>query len=128
VRSPNHDRSNWVDGKPGTKEAETLYDDCIEALKAIIFLEGLTDQYKEYNTRLANAFAENNDIYPKRTPTAKERIARHRTTATAPAPAPYAGNPIALAFATHSLQGVLQSGQHFQLFQVREARTQGTGV
>ena len=71
----------------------------------MIFLEGLTEKYKEYNDRLANAFAENNDIYPKRTPTAKERIARHKPSAAAPSAATYGGDPIGLSFATHSLQG-----------------------
>ena len=71
TRSPDHDRSNWTNGKSPAREGETLYDDCVEALKAIIFLEGLTDQYKEYTDRLAKPFAGNNGI-PNRTPTAKE--------------------------------------------------------
>ena len=74
AHSPDHDRSNCTAGKPPAEEDKTLYKDCVKALKAIIFLKGLTDQYKEYNSRLANAFAESNCIYPKRTPTAKERI------------------------------------------------------
>merc|ERR1712086_294572 len=103
--SPDHDRTRWTGGEPPADEEEALYDDCIEALKAVIFLEGLTEKYKEYNDRLANAFAENNDIYPKRTPTAKERIARHKPSTAAPPAATYSGDPIGLSFATHSLQG-----------------------
>ena len=86
---PDHDRSNWTNGEPPAEEGKTLDDDCVEALKAIIFLNGLTDQYKEYNDHLANAFAESNDICPKRTLTAKERIARHKPSAAAPTPTPY---------------------------------------
>ena len=66
AHSPYHDRSSWADNEPGTEEAETLCDDCIKALKTIIFLKGLTDAYTEYNDQLANAFVKNSDTYPKR--------------------------------------------------------------
>jgi hypothetical protein len=104
AQTPDHDKSGWTDNKPGPDKAKTLYDNYITALKAIIFLEGLLNTYNEYNDQLANAFAKNNNIYPKRTPIAKERVARHRTSAAA-AHALYAGDPAALAFATSASGG-----------------------
>jgi hypothetical protein len=113
AKLPDHDRSLWVDGEPDHLESNKLYDGCTEALKAMVFIEGLSDACKEYNARLENAFAEGNDIYPKRTATLKKRVVRHRPTAPTHAPS-YAGNPVTFAFATaagqgnaitHSLQG-----------------------
>ena len=82
---------------PPAEEGDTFYDNCIEALKVVIFLEGLTDRYKEYDDHLANAFAENNGIYPKCAPTTKERIVRHKPSAATPSSTMYAGDPIALS-------------------------------
>jgi hypothetical protein len=62
ARSPNHDQSSWADGDPGTDKAETLYEECAKALKAVIFLEGLADAHKEYNDGLANVFTKNSNI------------------------------------------------------------------
>ena len=107
AKLPDHDRSLWVDEEPGVTEANALYEACVEALKAMVFIEGLSDACKEYKARLENAYAEGNDIYPKRTATAKERVMRHRPAAPAQQAAPpYAGDPVALAFATAAGQGI----------------------
>ena len=40
AQSPDHNRSGWTNGEPGPDKAKTLYDSCIKALKAVIFLRG----------------------------------------------------------------------------------------
>ena len=95
----------------GRQRLQALYDYCADAFQAMVFISGLSDAYGEYKARLENAQAKGVDLHPKRLDLAKDRAARHQPAARAPAP--YAGNPIAMAFATtgngghpgHSLQG-----------------------
>ena len=64
----------------------------------MVFVRGLSDAYGEYKARLENAQAEDVGLYPKRLDLAKDRAARHQLAARAPAP--YEGDPVAMAFAT----------------------------
>ena len=75
------------------------------------FISGLSGAYGEYKALLENTQAEGVDLYPKQLDLAKDHAARHQPAARPPAP--YAGDPVAMAFATaggagrpgHSLQG-----------------------
>ena len=71
---PKFDRSSWSEGEPNNETATLLYENCVDAFQATIFLKGLPDAYKEYNDRLKNAYTEGTDIYSKAPAIAKERV------------------------------------------------------
>ena len=109
---PTVDRSGWAGpDEPDEATAARVYDACISAFQSVVFLEGLTEAYKEYNDRCENNYAEGTDIYAKTVPAAKERAARFQPAAQPPAYGAYADDPVAMAFLSkdgprgHSLQG-----------------------